>query len=53
MSRITVRNLELRLMRELRRRAADRAFFNWAGASHRPQQADWEKAFAFYERHLG
>ena len=28
---------------------------NWAGASHRPQQAadGWEKVFAFYERHLG
>ena len=32
-----------------------RAFFNWAGASHRPQQAadGWEKVFAFYERRLG
>ncbi len=31
------------------------ADFNWAGASHRPQQAadGWEKVFAFYERRLG
>ena len=34
---------------------AGHAFFNWAGASHRPQQAadGWEKVFAFYERRLG
>ena len=34
---------------------AGHAFFNWAGPSHRPQQAadGWEKVFAFYERHLG
>ena len=33
---------------------AGHAFFNWAGASHRPQQAadGWEKVFDFYERHL-
>ena len=34
---------------------AGHAFFNWAGASHRPQQAadGWEKVFDFYQRHLG
>ena len=34
---------------------AGHAFFNWAGASHRPQQAadGWEKVFDFYELHLG
>ena len=33
---------------------AGHAFFNWAGASHRPQQAadGWEKVFDFYELHL-
>ncbi len=33
---------------------AGHAFFNWAGASHRPQQAadGWEKVFDFYQRHL-
>lgn len=34
---------------------AGHAFFNWAGASHRPQQAadGWKKVFDFYQRHLG
>lgn len=34
---------------------AGHAFFNWAGAAHRPQQAadGWEKVFDFYQRHLG
>lgn len=34
---------------------AGHAFFNWAGASHRPQQAadGWEKVFDFYQRRLG
>ena len=33
---------------------AGHAFFNWAGKSHRPEQAadGWEKVFAFYETHL-
>ena len=34
---------------------AGHAFFNWAGASHRPEQAadGWKKVYAFYEQHLG
>ncbi len=33
---------------------AGHAFFNWAGTSHRPEQAKdgWEKVFAFYAKHL-
>jgi carboxymethylenebutenolidase len=34
---------------------AGHAFFNWAGAAYRPQQAQdgWKKVLAFYEKHLG
>lgn len=34
---------------------AGHAFFNWAGAAYRQQQAQdgWKKVFAFYEKHLG
>ncbi len=34
---------------------AGHAFFNWAGASHRPEQAadGWKKVYAFYAKHLG
>ncbi len=33
---------------------AGHAFFNWAGTSHRPEQAKdgWDKVFDFYARHL-
>ena len=34
---------------------AGHAFFNWAGTSHRPEQAadGWKKVYAFYAKHLG
>ncbi len=34
---------------------AGHAFFDWAVASHRPEQAadGWRKVYAFYEKHLG